>query len=95
MAANEHPNAEAIAIAGLSRLAADDDLLMRFCGLTGILPNDIRQAATQPGFLVGVLDCYMSYAPDLLAWAEADGLKPEAIVAARHALAPEDQAGFE
>lgn len=95
MTPNEHPSAEAIAIAGLSRLAGDDDLLMRFSALTGILPNDIRQAATQPGFLVGVLDFYMAHEPDLLAWAEADGLRPETIVAARHALAPEDQSGFE
>ncbi|MEP1092884.1 MAG: DUF3572 domain-containing protein [Rhizobiaceae bacterium] len=95
MAINEHPSAEAIAIAGLGRLAGDDDLLMRFSGLTGILPNDIRQAASQPGFLVGVLDFYLSHEPDLMAWAEADGLQPETIVSARHALAPEDQSGFE
>ncbi len=95
MNAINYPNAEAIAIAGLSRLAGDDDLLMRFCGLTGILPNDIRQAAGEPGFLVGVLDFYLAHEPDLLAWAEADELRPETIVAARHCLAPEDQSGFE
>ena len=95
MAANEYPNAEEIAVAGLSRLASDDDLLMRFCRLTGILPNDIRQAASQPGFLVGVLDFYLAHEPDLLAWAEADGLQPETIVSARHTLAPEDRSGFE
>ncbi|NKB53565.1 MAG: DUF3572 family protein [Rhizobiaceae bacterium] len=90
-----HQSAEAIAIAGLSRLAGDDDLLMRFCGITGILPNDIRQASGQPGFLVGVLDFYLAHEPDLLAWAEADDLRPESIVAARHSLSPNDQSGFE
>ena len=93
-AVNQH-SAESVAIAGLSRLAGDDDLLMRFCGLTGILPNDIRQAASEPGFLVGVLDFYLAHEPDLLAWAEADNLRPESIVAARHSLAPTDLSGFE
>lgn len=90
-----HQGAEAIAVAGLTRLAGDDDLLMRFCGLTGILPNDIRNAAQEPGFLAGVLDFYLSHEPDLLAWAETDNLRPELIVAARHSLAPTDQSGFE
>ena len=95
MTVTNHDNAEAIAIAGLTRLAADDDLMMRFCGLTGILANDIRQVAGEPGFLVGVLDFFLAYEPDLMAWAEADDLRPETIVAARHTLAPTDQSGFE
>jgi len=95
MNAINHQSAAAIAIAGLTRLAGDDDLLTRFCGLTGILPNDIREAAGEPGFLVGVLDFYLSHEPDLLAWAEADDLRPETIVSARHTLSPTDQSGFE
>ncbi len=87
--------AQTIAIAGLSRLAGDDELLMRFCGVTGILPNDIRQASGQPGFLAGVLDFYLAHEPDLLAWAQADELRPESIVAARQRLSPNDQSEFE
>ena len=56
--------AQAIAISGLQRLADDDELMMRFSALSGILPNDIRQAASQPDFLVGVLDFYLAYEPD-------------------------------
>ena len=87
--------AQAVAVAGLSRLAADDELLLRFSALTGILPGDMRQAASQPDFLVGVLDFYLAYEPDLLAWAEADNLPPENVVTARRMLAPEDRSGFE
>ncbi len=87
--------AQAIAISGLQRLADDDELMMRFSALSGILPNDIRQAASQPDFLVGVLDFYLAYEPDLLAWAEADDLRPENIQIARHTLAPNDRSGFE
>lgn len=88
-------NAEALAIAGLARLAAEDDLLMRFANLTGILPKDIRSAASNPGFLVGVLDFYLAHEPDLLAWAEADDINPEIIASARFALSPHDKEGFD
>ena len=88
-------SAEALAISGLQRLAADDDLLMRFCNVTGILANEMRQAAQQPHFLVGVLDFYLSHEPDVISWAEAENFDPESVIAARHALAPQDAAGFE
>jgi len=88
-------DAETIAISGLQRLAGNDDLLSRFCAITGILPNDMRRAAIQPGFLVGVMDFYLAHEPDLLAWAEADELPPQSIVAARHALSANDPSGFE
>ncbi|MEL6750676.1 MAG: DUF3572 domain-containing protein [Pseudomonadota bacterium] len=87
-------NAEALALSGFVRLAADDELLMRFSNITGILANDMRAAATQPGFLVGVLDFYLSHEPDLIAWAEADNFPPEQALGARYALAPDDPSGF-
>ena len=88
-------SAQALAIAGLARLAGEDDLLMRFSALTGILPNDIRAAASDPGFLVGVLDFYLAHEPDLIAWAETDGFSPETVASARFALAPDDMRGFD
>ncbi len=87
--------AEAIAVSGLQRLATDDDLLMRFCNLTGILANEMREAATEPYFLVGILDFYLAYEPDLLAWTENDNIAPEDVAVARQMLAPEDRSGFE
>lgn len=88
-------SANNLATQGFLRLAADDDLLMRFSAITGILPNDMRQSATDSHFLVGVLDFFLGHEPDLLAWAEADSIDPQNIVAARMALAPEDISGFE
>lgn len=84
-----------LAIQGLARLAAEDDLLMRFSDITGILPNDMREASQDPNFLVGVLDFFLGHEPDLLAWTEADTLNPESIVNARMTLAPQDTSGFE
>ena len=94
MQALKRDAAEAIAISGLQRLAGDDDLLMRFCNLTGILANEMREAATEPHFLVGVLDFYLAHEPDLLDWAQADNIDPEQISSARYTLAPEDISGF-
>ncbi|EFL90180.1 DUF3572 family protein [Ahrensia sp. R2A130] len=90
-----HTAAEALALAGLARLAADDELLLRFCELTGILSNEMREAATQPNFLPGVLDFYLAHEPDLLDWARGDDFPPEHVMAARYALAPEDMAGMQ
>ncbi len=86
--------AETIAISGFQYLAADDDLLMRFSGVTGILVNDMREAASQPHFLAGVLDFFLSHEPDLLAWTESAQINPENIISARYTLAPEDISGF-
>jgi hypothetical protein len=47
--------AEAIGIAALQFLAADADRLSRFLALSGLGPETIRAAATQPRFLAGVL----------------------------------------
>lgn len=87
-------SAEAIALSGLARLASDDDLLMRFCNITGILANEMREAASQPGFLVGVLDFYLGHEPTLLEWTEAEGIDPQNVAAARFTLAPDDPSGF-
>ena len=87
--------AQALAISALERLAGDDDLLMRFSAITGILPNDMRKSASQPGFLAGILDFFLSHEPDLVAWAEAENFNPELAMHARHTLAPEDMSGFE
>ena len=86
--------AEQLAVSVLQRLAADDDLMMRFCSLSGILANEMREAAREPHFLVGVLDFYLSHEPDVIAWAEAENFDPELVLAARHTLSPHDQMDF-
>jgi hypothetical protein len=48
--------AEAIAIQALSFIAGDGERLGRFLAVTGIGPAEIRAAAGEPDFLVGVLE---------------------------------------
>jgi hypothetical protein len=48
--------AEALAIQALTFIAGDSERLGRFLAITGIGPAQIRAAAQEPGFLIGVLD---------------------------------------
>jgi hypothetical protein len=79
-------SAESIGVTALSFIAADPELLSRFLAITGIEPAQIRQAATEPGFLVGVLDFILAHEPTLMAFAASSDLDPASIAKARHAL---------
>ena len=48
--------AEGLAIQALTFIAGDGERLGRFLAVTGIGPAEIRAAAREPGFLIGVLD---------------------------------------
>jgi len=48
--------AEGLAIQALTFIAGDGERLGRFLATTGIGPAQIRAAAQEPGFLLGVLD---------------------------------------
>ena len=78
--------AEDIAVAALGFLAAEPERLARFLSLAGIDGADVRRAAGEPGFLGAVMDHLMVDEPLLLAFAAGQGLKPEAVVRAAHAL---------
>lgn len=78
--------AEAVATDALGYLASDMEHLGRFLALAGIGPAELRQAAGEPGFLIGVLEFYMGHEALLLAFCEARGLRPTTIATARHAL---------
>jgi hypothetical protein len=82
--------AENLAIEALSFVASDPELVSRFMALTGIEPSQLRSAAADPGFLVGVIDYYLGDESLLLAFAAHAGVQPKDIAAARRALAPED-----
>ena len=79
-------NAEAIAIAALSFVAADSVLLPRFLAISGIEASAIRQAAGEPGFLAGVLRFIAEHEPTLLQFAEESGTPPEAVLRAMREL---------
>lgn len=79
-------SAEDIAIAALGFVAGDAELLPRFLAITGIEPTHIRAAASEPGFLAGVLAFLLAHEPSLLKFAEQSGIAAADIAPALHAL---------
>lgn len=78
--------AERIALDALAFIAADDEMGGAFLGATGASADDLRTLASDPGFLVAVLDFLTSRDDWTLAFAEAQGIAPETPLAARRAL---------
>jgi hypothetical protein len=68
--------AHTLAINSLVFLAEDSELLSRFLALTGISADQIRTAASEPGFLAGVLQFYLAHEPTLMRYCEATGTDP-------------------
>lgn len=85
--------AEEAAIAILGWLANEPELLGRFLALTGTDPSSLRQSAADPGFLAGVVDFLMGHEPTLMAFCEATGTPPEAVVRAHFTLSGPDNPG--
>jgi hypothetical protein len=77
---------EHVAIDALGYLAAEPEALARFLALTGLSPDMLRSAASDPAFLEGVLDYFLADEPLLVAYAAQAAVPPERIVAARRAL---------
>ena len=79
MATLSRDAAEGIAIQALGFIAADATLLGRFLDLTGISAAEIRSAA-------GVLQFVCAHEPTLIAFSEASGVAPAAVMGAKQAL---------
>jgi hypothetical protein len=75
-------HAEETAAVVLGWLAGEPDMLQRFLALSGVAPTQIRSAVSDPAFMAGVIDFVMEHEPTLLAFCEATGTAPEAVVAA-------------
>ena len=78
--------ASRIAIAALTHVASDEDLMPRFLAMTGIEATGIRQAAADPNFLAGILDFLLGHEPDAIAFAQAHEIDPAALMQARATL---------
>ncbi|OLP43250.1 DUF3572 domain-containing protein [Rhizobium oryziradicis] len=84
---SEH--AEQTAIAVLSWLAGEPEMLGRFLSLTGVEPGQMRQAIKNPDFLAGMLDFIVQHEPTLLDFCAATQSQPEDVMAAwRHYTKP-------
>jgi len=79
--------AEALAIQALTFIAEDGERLGRFLAVTGIGPAEIRTAAREPEFLVGVLEYMASDDRLITTFAGETGLDPTDINRSHAALA--------
>jgi len=78
--------AEGLAVQALTFIAGDGERLGRFLAITGIGPAQIRAAAQEPGFLIGVLDYLAGDERLLAAFAAESGRDPDDIGKALAAL---------
>jgi hypothetical protein len=78
--------AEIVAIQALSFVAGDPERLGAFLAESGIGPDTLRTAATDPHFLASVLDFVMRDDATVKAFAAASQLHPTNIAAAHQAL---------
>jgi len=78
--------AETVAIQALAFIAEQPEQLGRFLAITGIEPNQIRDAAREPDFLAGVLDHILGDEALLIAFAETAGIDPAVVARLRKAL---------
>jgi Protein of unknown function (DUF3572) len=79
--------AQALAIQALTFIGADAERLGRFLAATGIGPAEIRAAASQPGFLGGVLEYMASDERLIAAFAAENNLDPADVDRGRLVLA--------
>ncbi|MBK8456772.1 MAG: DUF3572 domain-containing protein [Phyllobacteriaceae bacterium] len=85
-------DAETLAIRALTFVAADTTLFTRFLALSGIEAAQIRRAASEPGFLAGVLAFIAAHEPTLMAFAADAGIDPATVTRALARLPAGDQA---
>ena len=78
--------AEIVAVQALSFIAGDPQRLGLFLAESGIGPETLRSAASDPQFLVSVLDFVLRDDATVKAFASASQLHPTNIAAARQAL---------
>ncbi len=77
---------QTLALQALVWTLGDDIRASRLLALTGLDAGSLRDALGDPATLDGVLGFLEAHQPDLVACAEALGIKPEDIVAAREGL---------
>ena len=74
--------AQTLALGALSFILNEDSLRDRFLALSGMTAEDMRVHINESDFLASVLDFLVNHEPDLIAYAEQSGEKPEQIVTA-------------
>ena len=83
---NPREVAEIVAVQALGFIAGDAERLGAFLAESGIGPQSLRAAATDPQFLVSVLDFVLRDDATVKAFAKTSELHPTNIAAAREVL---------
>jgi hypothetical protein len=87
MRVNETNQADqALALAALGWALGENGRADRLLALTGLTPDDLRARLDDPALLAAVLRFLEAHEPDLVACAEALGVKPAQLVEARRRL---------
>ncbi len=79
-------DAEALALSALATTLTDERRARRFLDLSGIETDELRRRAAEPSLLAAVLRFLEAHEPDLIDVAEAIGVSPQELVAAREEL---------
>ncbi|MCB2060389.1 MAG: DUF3572 domain-containing protein [Novosphingobium sp.] len=77
---------QALALGALGWVLGDDARASRLLALTGLTPDALRERLGERRVLAAILDFLCAHEPDLLAAAEALGVEPQEIAAARESL---------
>jgi hypothetical protein len=86
MRAHSTNDAETLALSALAATLTDERRARRFLDLSGIDTEDLRRRASEPSLLAALLRFLEAHEPDLIDVAEAIGVKPQDLVAAREEL---------
>lgn len=78
--------AETIALKALAWLTAQDELLPVFLGATGASLGDVKARASDPEFLISVLDFLTMDDEWVRAFCDSEGLRYESPLQARHSI---------
>lgn len=79
-------DAAALALGALGWVLGDDDRAQRLLALTGLTPAVLRGGLGEPAVLGAVLEFLAAHEPDLVAAADALGVRPADLMAARERL---------
>lgn len=80
------PDPESLALSALAWTLTDGERAQRLLALTGLGGEDLRDRIGEPAVLAAALGFVEAHEPDLIACAEALGVDPAALVAARRSL---------
>jgi hypothetical protein len=79
-------DAEALALSALAATLSDERRARRFLDLSGIETDELRRRAADPAILAALIRFLESHEPDLIDVAQAIGVSPQELVAAREEL---------